>query len=125
MSTIVKPKRKYNRKPKAVAFVEPVVESTSVEAEAEEAEQEVASEPETVETVEPVVVKVKKVRAKKEKVVKEPVEVVDKPVKAKRKPSAYNEFVSVTMKTDAIKKLPTKERFREVARLWKLKKESA
>lgn len=122
MSTIVKPKRKYNRKPKAVAFVEPVVESTSVEAEAEVAEQEVASEPETVE---PVVVKVKKVRAKKEKVVKEPVEVVDKPVKAKRKPSAYNEFVSVTMKTDAIKKLPTKERFREVARLWKLKKESA
>lgn len=66
----------------------------------------------------------KKVRVEEVKeVIKE--EITDVPVvKAKRtrKPSSYNNFVSSSMKTEAIKKLPPKQRFKAVAELWKKEK---
>lgn len=58
---------------------------------------------------------VKPIKAKRAKKVKDP----NKP---KRKPSAYNMFVSLKMKTDEVKNLPSKERFKECGRLWSLEK---
>lgn len=49
----------------------------------------------------------------------------DKPVKVKkpkRKASKYNEYISLMMKNEAIKKLPPKQRFSAIAKSWKAEK---
>jgi len=43
---------------------------------------------------------------------------VEKPVKEKRPPSAYNLFVKNAYKSKEVQKLPPKERFAKVAELW-------
>jgi hypothetical protein len=62
-------------------------------------------------------VKVKKPRKPRKKVVKAD---GDKPVKAKKAPSAYCQFVKA--KYPSVRDLPVKDRFKQIALLWKEEK---